>query len=297
MVAVMGGYACGNCGVRLEESDLTCPECGMPRAPRGEGPLTEAEVRTEQEEIKREAAVNNNVGLKVNRTITCGACGAKLQHDDLFCGKCGAKQNGKQHVVPAKASIKKKKADFSEPTYSPHLSSLRKRPRLSGILMPLLLIFALIWIGGMGFLAYRFFLSKSDAGNDVPIVYQNDDTDTGQTVQTPYEEIDALGPQSASLPEFVWSPDDDRGYSALVPSDPSRTSPSQPVMNGVVLGDRVRMRAEPNLKAKIVNHYDKGVRVEVTRRYTSANEEHPWYNVRVNGRVGWIYGQYVGEAR
>jgi DNA-directed RNA polymerase subunit RPC12/RpoP len=296
MVAVMGGYACGNCGVRLKETDLACPECGMPRAPRGEGPLTEAEVRTESEEIKREGVTN--VNGKMNGDMTCGECGAKLQPDDIFCGKCGAKRNAKQHAAPANVAVKKKKADFSEPAYSPYLSSLQKKPRLSGILMPLLLIFALAWVGGMGFLAYRFFLSKSDAGGNVPIVYQNGDPDAGQTVQTPYEEIDALvEPQSESLPEFVWSTDDGRGYSAVVPSNPSGTSPSQPAMKGVVLGDRVRLRAEPNLKSKIINHYDKGVRVEVVRRYTSGREEHPWYNVRVNGRAGWIYGQFVGEVR
>jgi hypothetical protein len=261
----------------------------MPREPRSDGPLVEAEVKTDP-----------SVGL------VCPDCGAAVRRGDLFCGKCGASLEASERgagsvqarggQVKMKQQVKGKTAGFARGISKASIPADRKNAPKGGTLMPLLLILALVWIGGMGYLAYKFFISKDDTTNGgVTVEYPN-----GGAVVTPdpnefQEQLPAIQPPDdpdESAPEFTWSDADARGYSKPV----SRSSSNkEPVLDGTVLGDRVRLRSEPNTDSRVIRHFNKGVKVEITRRYTTALEEYPWYNIKANGRSGWMYGQYVGE--
>jgi hypothetical protein len=259
----------------------------MPREPRSDGPLVEAEVRTDS-------------GVRLN----CPACGAVIPDGDLFCGKCGASRNapepGAGYAQAQGGQVKMKQAKgktagFARTVSQTPIPAARKSVPKGGPLMPLLLILALIWIGGMGYLAYKFFISKGDAPNSgVTVEYQNGGSgglnDPEASQQLP--PIQPLEVPEDAAPEYEWSDIDARGYSKPI----SRSSSNkEPVINGTVLGDRVRLRSEPNTGSKIIRHFNKGVKVEITQRYTAAQEEYPWYNIKAGGRSGWMYGQYVGE--
>jgi hypothetical protein len=267
----MSGYLCSNCGESLEDDELACPECGMPRAPRGEGPLVEADVRTDP-------------GVGFTATEESGHAAA------LHGAALAQPQGGKGNFRPAK----KKNAGFSRTLQPAGVPSARKKTPRKGPLMPLILILALAWIGGMAFLAYRFFIPKDGVSeNSVEVVYQDSGQPQAQTEDTPPEPaIQPLAQEEASA-RHVWSDADADGYSNLMPSASGLT----PVLYGTVLGDRVRLRSEPNTDSKIINHYNKGAKVEIMRRYAAPRDEYPWYNIKVNGRVGWMYGQYVSEIK
>ncbi|MDR0615259.1 MAG: SH3 domain-containing protein [Synergistaceae bacterium] len=261
----MSGYLCGNCGTSLADSDPACPECGMPRAPRGEGPLMEADVRTDPG----------------------GALAATEEKEPAAANTQGEKTK----IRPAK----KKSAGFSRTVTPLTASAARKKMPKHNPLMPLFLAIALIWIGGMVFLAYRFFIPGEGAGrNGVTIEYENGGDQAFQQIEEmpPGETAQPVAPVE-EIPRYVWSDADAQGYSKLIASDPS--AGGEPKLGGTVTGDRVRLRSAPNTDSRIINHYNKGVKVEITQRYVSTREEHPWYNIRINGRVGWMYGQYVGD--
>jgi hypothetical protein len=99
---------------------------------------------------------------------------------------------------------------------------------------------------------------------------------------------------SVGQPRYVWADADANGYGKLVPSDQSSTDTEIPSLKGMVLGDRVRLRAAPNTNSKILNHYNKGVSLDVLQRYSSGQEQYYWFNVGISGRTGWMYGEFVG---
>ncbi len=64
--------------------------------------------------------------------------------------------------------------------------------------------------------------------------------------------------------------------------------------NAIITGNDVRMRAEPDLKGKIVTFFpEEGERVEIIKR---ASDSLNWAQVRrENGTTGWVFGDYVKE--
>jgi len=62
---------------------------------------------------------------------------------------------------------------------------------------------------------------------------------------------------------------------------------------GVVLGDRLRMRTDPNTSATIIRQLDKDTMLEVLDSYKAAHEGYPWYKVRYAGDTGWVYGEFL----
>ncbi|MDR1019278.1 MAG: SH3 domain-containing protein [Synergistaceae bacterium] len=192
---------------------------------------------------------------------------------------------------------KGKNASFARGMSSTPMSAARKKTIRSGPLMPLLFILALVWIGGMGYLAYKFFIAREGGPNGgVTVEYpgggagdaQSQETDLAEQLP-PIQPLDT--PEVTALPALSWSEADARGYSNPV----SSSSNLAPAISGTVLGDRVRLRSEPNTDSNVIRHFNKGAKVEITQRYASAREEYPWYLIRANGRTGWMYGQYVGE--
>ncbi|MDX1463518.1 MAG: SH3 domain-containing protein [Marinirhabdus sp.] len=75
--------------------------------------------------------------------------------------------------------------------------------------------------------------------------------------------------------------------------DTVQTTPTNQIFgNAIITGSDVRMRAEPNLKGKIVTFFpEEGERVLLLQ---AANDSLNWAEIeRENGTKGWVYGQYV----
>jgi uncharacterized protein YgiM (DUF1202 family) len=253
----------------------------MPREPISDGPLVEAEVRADP-----------------GASPFCAACGAAIPPDDHFCGKCGAPKDmpeqGADAVHAQGGHVKMKQSKGKNANFSQGMSAARKKTIRSGPLMPLLFILALIWIGGMGYLAYRFFVVREGGPNGgVTVEYPGGDggaQNQGTEQPEPLPPVEPLGtPETPAA--LSWSPPDARGYSDPV----SPSGDPVPAISGTVQGDRVRLRSEPNTASRIIRHFNKGAKVEITRRYAAASEEYPWYQIKAGGRSGWMYGQYVGE--
>ena len=62
---------------------------------------------------------------------------------------------------------------------------------------------------------------------------------------------------------------------------------------GVVLGDGVRMRTAPNTNAAILHHFNRNTTLDVWDSYQSTHERYPWYRVRYQNDVGWLYGEFL----
>lgn len=60
--------------------------------------------------------------------------------------------------------------------------------------------------------------------------------------------------------------------------------------SGVVTGNGVRLRSNPNLSASILDHAYKGEQISIKEKQGS------WYKVVLNGKEGWIYADYVKES-
>ena len=64
---------------------------------------------------------------------------------------------------------------------------------------------------------------------------------------------------------------------------------------GIVMGDSVRMRVEPNTGAAIIRQFDKNTVVDVLDS-RSMSGQYPWYQVRHAGDTGWMYGEFLKVA-
>ena len=67
------------------------------------------------------------------------------------------------------------------------------------------------------------------------------------------------------------------------------------VMTGWVKGNNVRMRAEPNTNAAIITHLneDEMVTVSLSITHKNAQENFSWFKVEYEGKIGWIYGEFL----
>ena len=62
---------------------------------------------------------------------------------------------------------------------------------------------------------------------------------------------------------------------------------------GIVTGDNVNCRENPNLSARVITQFNTGDRLEVLNRVHDAGSQYAWYRVRLpQGGEGWIFGQF-----
>ncbi|MDR3279299.1 MAG: SH3 domain-containing protein, partial [Synergistaceae bacterium] len=94
-------------------------------------------------------------------------------------------------------------------------------------------------------------------------------------------------------PESAWSQQDANGYSFPVESDSVGTLAQASSFTGVILGNRVRLRSEPNTKSQILDMFDKGETFKVTQRYSSGEEKYFWFKVSNLRKAGWVYGEFL----
>jgi hypothetical protein len=287
--------------------------------------------RAQAEQPRTERYCNNCGGVVHASDRFCEQCGvelAKLEMDDAHV-QAPVQVPAKLQGAPVKEKIvlspkAPRPPHGHTPIFTQQFVHARKRPgRNSSIPPATIALIILLVFAGLGLGAYKF-LSKEKP----PVLQQGDPTDAmidvigidGDGESDDQESPLPDNPDISALPispdppvaqpvtpdtmepatqidtgsiKHVWSPDDPRGYSRLVPSDPSRTPSGNPTLQGSVTGDRVRLRSEPNTTSPVLNHYNKGAKVEIIQRFTSGSEKFPWYNIRAGERVGWLYGEYV----
>jgi ribosomal protein S27AE len=255
-------------------------------------------------------------GRFVRTERVCDKCGAINGLDERYCGECGADLTESERSGHKASSRQKHKPPREKVALSSQIQPLgkEKNPDLTPPLVPakkrlprrgpaspsIFIVIALILACGVGFFAYNFFLSQGGAAPSQdapdPAAISEDFGFTGgefvARTETPAPATQDNSSLGAGL-GYVWSADDANGYSSLAPQDSSGAVSG---IKGTVLGDRVRLRAEPNTNARILSHFDKGEPIEVLRRYSSGSEKFYWFNVRGKGRTGWMYGEYVGAA-
>jgi len=85
---------------------------------------------------------------------------------------------------------------------------------------------------------------------------------------------------------------------------PAIPLPSTPVFTirtqwGVITSHFLRLRKNPDSKARILAHLRKGTIVEImtksTKRETIEGQNSYWYQINYNGLKGWIFGGYLKE--
>ncbi|MCD6121105.1 MAG: SH3 domain-containing protein [Spirochaetales bacterium] len=68
---------------------------------------------------------------------------------------------------------------------------------------------------------------------------------------------------------------------------------------GVITSHFLRLRKNPDSKARILTHLRKGTLVEImtksTKREKIEGQDSYWYQINYNGLKGWIFGGYLKE--
>ena len=72
-------------------------------------------------------------------------------------------------------------------------------------------------------------------------------------------------------------------------------TPDRNPTRGVITGSGVNVRADHSTNSARVTRLSNGARVEVLDSWTgrSGNLNGTWFNIRTNGKDGWVYGQYM----
>ncbi|MDR3254224.1 MAG: SH3 domain-containing protein [Synergistaceae bacterium] len=305
----MSDNICSNCGAPFAEGDASCHECGMPH-----------EVRAQRQPQKERLCGGCGV-IAQPGDLFCEQCGADL-------AKFAVTNEGSNTPTPVDVPVKFHGAPVKEkvvlatqtpntargraPLFTQTFVPTRKRPgKNSSMPRATVALIALLVLAGLGLGAYKFLSAGKDSDllGDNPIDFSTDLDPVfpdQPPIDDPAPETTIARPvtpetQPGGIPslvdsgpiKYVWGVDDPRGYSSLAPSDPSRIPSETPFLAGVVAGDRVRLRSEPNTSSTVLSHSSKGAKIEVIGRFTSGVEKFPWYNIRALDKVGWMYGEYV----
>ena len=78
-----------------------------------------------------------------------------------------------------------------------------------------------------------------------------------------------------------------------------------PAADAIVVGERVRIRSQPNLQSKVLNHLSAGDWVDIERETDHVwhvengemkhNKGYHWYKIAHKGPTGWSYGRYIAK--
>ncbi len=72
-----------------------------------------------------------------------------------------------------------------------------------------------------------------------------------------------------------------------------------PGVKGIILGDSVNIRSQPNVQAEVISSVDKGTIVQTTNKYENTEDRHFWYEINIPGsstEKGWVRGDYINAA-
>ncbi len=140
------------------------------------------------------------------------------------------------------------------------------------------------WNGKEGYMSSRYLKQPEPTATPVPEA-------TPTPIATPTPEV-TPAPSATPAPEATPEPSAAPTSEATpVPSEspvPETTAnESHSVTTGILTGDGVRFRAAGNLQADVYGYLYCGDKVTVLA------SEGDWYKVEYDGRIGYLYGQYV----
>ncbi|MDR1472466.1 MAG: zinc ribbon domain-containing protein [Synergistaceae bacterium] len=303
----MSGQFCHSCGASIGDDDVFCRRCGTKR-------------KTDILDVPSDAAP------EMEESRFCFNCGARLVAGGRFCHNCGVSQTD-----PAQKSFGNPLAHSRSQyrrEYRPGLPA--KKRSVFRVLVSFLLFLAVVV--GACFAAYMYFLRDipwrdvvalitgrgSESAREesvVPLTPEERELagismDMGATASADAEvsedaSREAGSPAPGEIPSadhttlppamlrYAWSQPDESGFSQPVVIDQSGDFVRDATFTGVVMGNRVRMRAEPNTTCDTMRHFSRDALLDVVGRYSSANDRHFWFNVRSDGKIGWIYGEFL----
>jgi hypothetical protein len=161
---------------------------------------------------------------------------------------------------------------------------------------------------GACYAAYRYLGSDIPWGEVAAVVTeQRKDADDGLLRDKSRTEFPPIAPETVSADtsfsyapqnrkltpvKLAWGAQNKNGISVLVLPDGAPASDLSS-LSGSVTGSRVRLRAEPSTRSRILGALERGEGVGIMRRFSSGKEEFSWYNVRTEKGSGWIYGEFV----
>ena len=294
----MSGFFCGKCGIAARTEDVFCHRCGS--------------------ELNIQATPNTEYAASQRKI--CPQCGEYVPMGDRFCDKCGTGL-----VTPGfntQIHTKRRMAPSGVTTH-------RRRRGFFFKLISALLFWGMA-IGAI-YAVYRF-LGSGIPWSDVAAVVAGTEPRTGEVplmdTDVHSEELPPIVPEtsdSGDLPPIVpetenlgglpdspdpiptepiqaepipppkpeWGEQDANGYSVLTLPEQDEAGRVDVSLRGVVTGNGVNLRAEPNTNSERLGQFSSGREFDVIRRYRQGNAGYFWYEVSSGGDNGWMYGQYL----
>jgi hypothetical protein len=274
---------CQKCGITVDGDDVYCHSCGADlqiKIPGGED-------APEVDEY-------------------CARCGLPLYAGDRFCSNCGT-----DRTRPRPPRVRD---EYAADEYVPS--------RSDGLRRMFKIALAILFWGSIltgCYAAYRYFGSDIPWGEVVEVVTEQR-RDAGGPLRAAVSgnagsadiasaraAFPPIVPETASFEtpfpdapqtrkptplKLVWGAQDEDGISVPVLPD-GAPALDLPAFHGSVTGSKVRLRAQPSTKARVLDALERGDRVDIMRRFSSGKERFVWYNVRTGKGVGWIYGEFV----
>jgi len=299
----MSVHYCGKCGISAGTGDVFCHRCGM--------------------ELNVQAAPNTEYAA--SQLKICPQCGEPLPLGDRFCGKCGTGMatkgfntqiHIKRRLAPSGVTTHRRRRGF--------LFKLISALVFWGVAMGALygvykfLGSGIPWSDVMAMVTGSERQTGGIPLTDVhieelpPIVPETSDSDVLPPIVPEASAPDVLPPivpetedsNVSAQPESIqaepvpppkpeWGEQDANGYSVLILPEQGEAGRAGVSMRGVVRGNGVNLRAEPNTGSERLGQFNSGKEFDVTRRYWSGSEENFWYEVGSGDDNGWMYGQFL----
>lgn len=142
--------------------------------------------------------------------------------------------------------------------------------RILGMLLLLLIVGGVAW----------FLLGLRRVPGPLPVPQ----SEPGRTIEEPTPESLDIFPEAKPIPGSG-TEEIAGGLPSIQIADPRR---------GVVIGSNVNIRSDHSTAGSVVTRLSTDARAEVLDAWqgTSGTLTGPWYQIRTNGKEGWIYGQY-----
>lgn len=72
-----------------------------------------------------------------------------------------------------------------------------------------------------------------------------------------------------------------------------------PGVKGIILGDSVNIRSQPNVQSEAVSSVEKGTIVQTTNKFENTEDRYFWYEINIpesSTEKGWVRGDYINAA-
>ena len=297
----MSVHYCGKCGISAGTEDVFCHRCGM--------------------ELNIQAAPNTEYAA--SQMKICPQCGEPLPLGDRFCGKCGAGMvtpvfntqiHTKRRLAPSGVTTHRRRRGFLFKLISALVfwgvvvGALYAVYKFLGSGIPWSDVVAMVTGSEQQTREIPLTVGAEvrieelppivpealDSDNLSPIVLEASDSDNLPPIVPEVSDSDVpVQAEPVPPPKPEWGEQDANGYSVLTLPGQDNAGRADVSMRGMVTGNGVNLRAEPNTRSERLGQFNSGKEFDVTGRYWSGREEHYWFGVSSGDDAGWMYGQYL----